>query len=412
MFQKTMDKAYWLGLNRIIGIEAILYQDVPQLYACLMRKTSQGISVEESQRFLDWNEVETFAQSHPELPIYLNVYGRFVMEKWLRGRTPVDKDVLGMLANRSDDFCIQYLSNNGQTHIGAAIRKDKLEEIWKELPTVANRVVSVNISSGNMIHLLSLLLPDFHTTDYELSINEQNYYFLKGQFAEKTARQSFQPLTLSDLAAEAKVEVAELSLLAHAIQLMYQYQPELPTEELVERYEIYTWQSRTRKQLKIAAVVIGLFALSVLGTWVGLGNTIQNLQKEYQANQSVLLTIEANRKQIQEQEDILERFQTESLKATQVSWYLDRIAMNRPTGIRLSHTLYKPDDELLKRTEVADSSAVDIIIRGLADKSSAITAFSLQLEQADWTKQVNLVRSDYNFEEEHFQFVLTLTIQS
>ena len=392
----------------MIGVEIHLHQNEWTFFSCLIHFDGKKFETSLGCRHADIDSLLLFLAEKPKEQILLNVFGPITIEKITNSPDPDISEILGVGIERSTDFQVQLIQASGDSKLAAAIRQEKLAEILTLFEDHKSRISSISISSGILGSLLFQLIEEESKSISFQGLN-RNYHLDSNGFLSENPTQAINVLDGATLLAEAEIETDEANLLAHAYANVLLGESNLLATSFSE--------GEKKKQLyyrisRLALASCGLIlAFLMLAYWT-FHLQAKSLEQTYSINQPLLDQITSYRTEIETKQSFLLSMQTNELKQNHLAWVLDQISINRPPSLTFNRLLFHPNEELTKSILRGDSEEqYEIYLSGIAVNSSAITDFTFSLEKIKAVSAVAIIRSDYEFREERFNFLIGLNLE-
>lgn len=279
------------------------------------------------------------------------------------------------------------------------------------LGDVRERLISVELSPSVVGYLLPQLVDDLSNKEVVFEWMEHSYAVSRGQFVDEEDADGWQEIHLQHAAQRIGIAGEELCLMAHAVRFLFYPESSGITPEIVHQRKDYLGLIRFQRILLAASIVIGLILAYAAGSYFYFDSQRESLQSYYAANQETLDVLKENREKMNERQELLKNLTGSTLKRSKVAHTLDQIAAEQTEGVAFIQLFYQPNEEEKRKLSLQDQEEVEYVILGQASRSTAIADFALKLEQADFTENVEVVNSTYNFQQEYLEFVMVVEVK-
>lgn len=410
---KWLDGMWWQGLQRVIALECP--EESGGSYRVLVLKKDQNkVEVESYQQYSSISATLDFLHGLPNLPIVLCQFGDFAFERILPPEladNPVSA-VLGVSVEESDDFRLMEFAAHDAHLLVSLIRKDKLAEWMAPFEKVRERVIEVCFSPAILFYLLPQIKADFFSTNTELAVGEKRYLLRDGFPAEPEAMldRDYDRLSIGDVAIKLGVPDAYALLYAAVVYTWMRPREATPADPVAERFKEFTTIGLLKNIAVMAAIFVGLWAVSLMSLRIQGETKKEELEYTYQQNIPVLNAIGNLDEKISARESLRVQLGTQTLKATRASWYYDRLASIVPTDIRLREVIYRPEEDDFKRVGLREPEDYEFIVRGECAVSGPVADLSTLLEQQSWIARLNPLRSEMSLQSGLYEFVFLLKL--
>ncbi len=406
---KLLDPYWWRGMDRFVSMEIRNGPDGPSYRMVDIQHRQGSLIVRETFEPDTWESVLSHLTAHSHLPILLDISGSYVMEKVLSGTAGDVFQAFGIRREQAEQFHAQHLFQDQPHPVGAMIRQDQLSTLLEAFGPQQTRIISLNLSPAIGLHLLPQILSLNSETAAYLDIRDSRYFLQNGVPSLPTDPQQAQIINYHDQASGYGIEAENLVLVAHALSYLY-----LDSSGVSPQIDLQAAEYRRRnnwlKSLAVSSLLAGMFLLIMLISQIWYQFEVGKLARKYQASSTTLDTIRSNRSMIIEREATVKRLVSSTLKSSQIAWILDQISIKRPPEIAFTGCWFQPNEEQLKRLDAEEQKGLDLAIRGTAQASEEISAFTLTLEQLPCIASLEIHRSGYVFRREEFEFVLFITL--
>lgn len=408
---KWLDTYWWKGISQFLGVEISELEDGYQYVVAQIEKTKTGVNLSNREVFYDVERFQEYLQSQRKRPILLNLMGSFVMEAVVNDRKNALYEVLGVRVDKVDDFCLKMTDIGKGKKVAAVIRRDQMASLLAVLGDVRERLISVELSPSVVGYLLPQLVDDLSNKEVVFEWMEHSYAVSRGQFVDEEDADGWQEIHLKHAAQRIGIAGEELCLMAHAVRFLFYPESSGITPEIAHQRKDYLGLIRFQRILLAASIAIGLILAYAAGSYFYFDSQRESLQSYYAANQETLDVLKENREKMNERQELLKNLTGSTLKRSKVAHTLDQIAAEQTEGVAFIQLFYQPNEEEKRKLSLQDQEEVEYVILGQASRSTAIADFALKLEQADFTENVEVVNSTYNFQQEYLEFVMVVEVK-
>ena len=361
---RLLHRSGFHGLRSVVVIPAFPKQaDYPA--ALHIQKRGDEVLILDKKQFSDVESFYGYLESRSNLPIILWVNGGGAVEKEVAAET---KDliaaVLGVSTDSTKDFIWQVLPAGSKKQV-SIIRKDQLEKALQEVPGLGQRLVYVFLSKEGIIDLRGIDLEADFLPLYRAGVH---FYLTAG----------------ADI---------------YNLPLLDTVRPKIKK------------QSLAIKGLMAAASLLMFLTLSGFLAYGLLQNHITHLQAQLQAQAPLVKTLAAQDREIKVHRALLSQSESEKLRPTRLSLYLDRIAEVAGEGLIFNSFIYRPDEKQLKKIALSLlDHPPDMLITGEALSAGAISGLTQAVDQLDFTTHTELLESSYDFGSSSHFFTLIIRL--
>ena len=358
---KLLHQSGYHGLRSVMVIPAFPQKDA---YVALhIQKKGAEVLVIKKNRFSDVEDFYSYLEENKGLPVILWVNSEATLEKEVAADS---KDllaaVLGVSAASTKDFIWQVLPRANKKLV-SIIRKDQLEKTLQSGTDLTSRLVYVFLSKKGMLDLDEI---DLETDFLPLYRAGVHFYLTAG------------------------TDIHNLPLLETSRQQIKK-------------------QGQMVKSLVAAASLFLIICFSGFAIHGFLQNRITHFQALLNAQAPLVNTLAEQDKEIEIHRALLSQSESDKLRPTQLSLYLDRIAEVAGDGLIFNSFIYHPDEKQLKKIALSLlESPPDILITGEALSAGAISALTKAVDGLEFTEQTELLESSYDFGSSSHFFTLII----
>lgn len=397
----------WYGKDALLGVT---WDEEDACYRLLLTHRQKGrVEVVKYWKAKDTEELRSILRKQGAVPIILSLSLSEMIEKPIPAHTSdVIAAVLGVSMDQRNEVITQTLPQ-GEDKWVSLIRKDDLDPFLETLGEHQKKVIGINLTPATMGWLIPAKEGYSSQESYHLSVLGRSYGW-KGNLLADIPPQS-EEVSTYDLSQELGIEMPWMPLYS-ALVFAYVYPERLwLTPETTSQTKEVELISKWTKAIGWAGG--GILILLLLGLiFIGFMHWRERSGREaIVSNQAVLQRIAENETRIENLQSFVGVEGKEMMGRSRVTYYLDRIASLVPKEVILTTCIFKPNGEDLKSIDrVLEKTSPDMVISGAAQNSVAISTFSLALEQADFVKGADLLKTEYDFQSEINTFILTIQL--
>lgn len=407
---KWLDPAWWIGLEQLIALQCPSSAN-GNYGVLILAKDQNRISVKHAAAHQTISEVDALLKAHSKTPIVLVLENEFVMEALILPDQLSDpvSGVLGVKIEDPSEFQYMEFTADGGGKLVAVIRTTTVEAALAPVQGFEERVISTVFSLAVVAESLGAISGK-HFSDAMLVECESRKYLLRnGLFSHQEDAIGRNPETVS-----LKTVGETLALPVNAVYpyaaLLHVWERSMHTAHipLETRFRAYLQVSRLRQLAVAGSFVLAIWFLGLFFMRLQLENRKSQLEDAYAHNLPVLDAIDRLDEKIALRERLNEELGNQTLRASVVSFYLDRIATVLPSEVNLCEIVVSPREEDFKRNGITDSSDCDIIIRGESGRSAPLTSFSRSVDDLPWVQKLEIAKSELDIQGDQYQFVFLI----
>lgn len=395
----------WLALKRVAGIEAVNTPNGWRLGYCLLRKSGSGIKVEKVQG--GFKELEDLlAELDQNIPIRLVVNGSGILHRPLESKAENDPKALLRKAlpdADADEFWV-FTGPGESASMVSVCRKSLIEDWHQQLKNQGRRLIGAWAGPGQLNTLLGSLLklPEHRELGYHQLQIEQGR--VKGY---KTLPDSIASEALS-IGDELVPGELILAFSAGLSAFFPTYGPVMETllEEQVE--------AKHQRLFQVAGWSVLMFFLVVV-----MGNFFlfehygeRKSELEFQQSQQEQQTgdLERMKKEVEKTELFMTRMGL--LQPATNSFYADRLAESRGTGLQFTRLEVNPLKRKVQQGKEELSFATGTVqVEGTARNSSRLNDWLSEVKKLDWIGEVAILNYQQNPDLGAGEFLVELTVK-
>lgn len=385
MFQKI--KKRLSSSNKVAGITIKLKGASPPTWNMLVLEKKQD-SIDITARITTKIGLENLSQQlEQNIPLAVNLIGKGIIHKQLNPFPTSPQDAFQQaLPNAVVEDFIYQIDEMDAVYWISIIRKKVLEDIVRQLEKQGFSVLNLRIGLMGIRHvfpLIQALEPSLHVAQYSFSIEQNNIH----QFTKLE-------VPSSDVILIGAEPLANEFVFSFAIA--FQTLLDIPvllfnTLSIQEAQQNYFYKNVFK--LLGWTFLMGSFLVLLLNfaafSWLNQQN--QQLSNELLHHQQQLEQLNHLKQQYQTKQVFFA--QNNVLKASKISYYLDRIGQSIPKEIQLTNMLTFPPIGKTKkeRQKAVRFQSETIRTKGFSQKSIFLNQWIKTLEQLNWVQQVKVL---------------------
>ena len=396
-------------LQQTAGVEIIIEaNDELKIYYVILKNKLNQISIQSKATTSEG--IKSIAKSIPAFcPVYISIEGKGVLHKKVQFTSESDSNIK-QLAEQSfpgidvDNFHIQVYKTSEDYAFISVIRKDLLDKLINECKAnhlFPQKVIIGSFSIGTVTYIMDV--EGVSCNNYKIDFKNNNPCNIV--LAEDSDAQSYNYIDTEKIEKTFTVSYANALTRLLPIDINTSFDPTestLRSEFIFKILTGITWKS-----------IIGIILLiSLINYFVYSKIKSDNIEfgLQYKTNESYVEEIQ----NIKEIINIKEKFIQDNklYNTTRISYYLDRLVINKPTGLHFDEVrvfpLPKKNREQLKLESLSHDN-----IRVLGQCTSTVLKDYLKhLHKEDWVKDIQLDEFIYNTKSKKGEFNIIISIKN
>ncbi|NQY11235.1 MAG: hypothetical protein HRT71_17190 [Flavobacteriales bacterium] len=336
--------------------------------------------------FENYNSQETFFEKlNVEMPIYLSIGGKGIINKKVAAKETISDDDLIQLVlpnAKIADFYLQKKSLGNNQWVVSIIRKSVLDEILQEFKSLKAYVLKIVLGPFSIVNVSGLLANDNAT----INVPGHQLQYKKGELiAHKASTEATNGLIQI---VDDQVDLNHLVSFSNAL-----YHFSQPDDDggisMAENQDEF----KQKKIFKVAGFgLLGIFMVSLIVNFLLFENykaTYQALHTQVERDKGKLVMLASLETQLEQKKGFLDV--SGILEASKTSYYSDQLANSVPKSMKLTEMHIHPIIGKIKRAEVIHFNSKSIRVEGESKKSTDFNNWVKELEKLDWIKDLKIL---------------------
>lgn len=408
-----LDKIWWNGLSPIVAIE--LPQGEEQGKFLWVRKKKGAMEIVSSGRFSTAEELARQIQNSKQAGLLINLSPKEIPHGFWTPESATEpvSALLGVSVDNPRDFSMMSIPAWEEKEWMAVIRNSMLDEIHSWIEKAQERLMSVVFHPGAFLFLVPALLSEQSSGNVEVRKSGEVFYLREGlpASAEDMNGINFEEIDASEIAERSGIPEAFLDLAGSILFAWNGGASEgLAATRLVGTIRENRKVSRLKNIVGVGAGVLLTIAVGMTVYRMSLNSRQKSLAQVYQSHLPQIEQLETLNQKIESKMELRANLSGGSLGVSKASFYYDRIGRVIPLAVSLEEMVFRPEEEDLRRVGLRDEKKVDLFISGKCPESLPVAELNEKLAGLDWVAEVRLLRSDYDFREDSYQFLFVLEV--